>query len=289
MAKITPVLWKHKTNSDGHSPIYLRIYAGGKTKYKSLSVYVHERHWNEGQRRVRKSHRRHAQINTRITERLAEAEGAVLDRQREGKPVRPRHVKRALSEAGGADGAGTGEDFFAYGEKVARRLHRNEQVGTARLYRMVLRKLRDATSGRTLPFEEITPGLLRDFEAYCIEERGNARTTTAKNLSIVRALLLYRAIRDGHAREDNPFFRFTIKKGTPEREALTLGQLRKIEGADLDTESRLWHARCYFLFSLYAAGVRFRDIALMKHRNVTKARADGAWPTRCRRPERAAT
>ena len=42
-AKITPVLWKHKTNAEGHAPIYLRIYASGKTKYKSLSVYIHER------------------------------------------------------------------------------------------------------------------------------------------------------------------------------------------------------------------------------------------------------
>jgi hypothetical protein len=39
-AKVTPVLWKHKTNSDGHSPIYLRIYASGQTKYKSLSVSI---------------------------------------------------------------------------------------------------------------------------------------------------------------------------------------------------------------------------------------------------------
>ena len=274
MAKITPVLWKHKTNSDGHSPIYLRIYAGGKTKYKSLSVYIHERHWNEGQRRVRKSHRRHAQINTRITERLAEAEGAVLDRQREGKPVRPRHVKRVLSEADGGDGAAQ-ENFLAYGEKVARRLQRNEQIGTARLYRAVLRKLREATGKQALPFEEVTPQLLRDYEAHCIEERGNARTTTAQNLSIIRAIL-YRAIRDGHARqEDNPFFHFEIRKGTPERDTLTLSQLRALEQENLEEGSRLARARCYFLFSLYAAGARFRDIALMKRRNVTKEA--GGW------------
>lgn len=270
MAKVTPVLWKHKTNAEGHSPIYLRIYAGGKTKYKSLSVHVHQRHWNEGQRRVRKSHRRHAQINTRITERLAEAEGAVLDRQREGKPVRPRHVKRALAETDGADSAAAGEDFLAYGEKVAKRLQRNEQIGTARLYRAVLRKMRDAFGKRTLSFEEITPQLLRDYEAYCIETRGNARTTTAKNLSIIRAIL-YRAIKDGHARqEDNPFFHFTIRKGTPERDTLTLAQLRKIEREDLEEGSRLWHARAYFLFALYAAGVRFRDLALLERRNVTQ-------------------
>jgi hypothetical protein len=49
IAKVTPVLWKHKTNSNGHSPIYLRIYASGQTKYKSLSVSIPPRHWNERQ------------------------------------------------------------------------------------------------------------------------------------------------------------------------------------------------------------------------------------------------
>ncbi|PSQ78489.1 MAG: hypothetical protein BRD37_02820 [Bacteroidetes bacterium QH_8_67_23] len=72
-AKVTPVLWKHKTNSDGHSPIYLRIYASGQTKYKSLSVSIHPRHWNERQRRVRKSCRHHGQINAPISGKLADA------------------------------------------------------------------------------------------------------------------------------------------------------------------------------------------------------------------------
>lgn len=273
MAKITPVLWKHKTNADGHAPLYLRIYASGKTKYKSLSVHIHERHWNERQRRVRKSHRRHGQINALIQEKLAEAEGAVLDRQRAGKPVRARHVKRALSDDSTPE-AGTG-DFFTYAERVAERLQKNGQVATARRYQALVRKLRRWHAPSALPFEEITPQLLRSFETYGIEARGNARTTVAKDLSIIRTML-YRAIRDGLAKqEDNPFFHFQIQQGRPERDTLSLRQLRKLEAVDLEEGSREWHARSCFLFALYAAGVRFKDVALMKRRNVVQT--DEGW------------
>ena len=269
MAKITPVLWKHKTNADGHAPIYLRIYAGGKTKYKSLSVHIHPRHWNERQRRVRKSHRQHGQINTLITEQLATAEGAVLERQREGKALRPRHVKQALSSAEAE--AGESDDFFAYAERVARRMERNGQVATARRYQALVRKLRRWHAAPSLPFEEITPELLRGFETYGIEERGNARTTVAKDLSIVRTML-YRAIRDGLAKqEDNPFFHFQIQQGRPERDTLSLQQLRALEAVELEEGSPSWHARSCFLFALYAAGVRFKDVALMERRNVLQA------------------
>ena len=283
MAKITPVLWKHKTNGDGHAPIYLRIYAGGKTKYKSLSVRIHPRHWNGRTDRVRKSHPRHAEINTLIIERLADAEGAALDRQREGKPLRPRHIKRALqppAEAKRDDLGAAASDLLAYADRVADRMHRNGQVATAKRYRALIRKLRCFLAGgpeanASLPFEDVTPQLLRRFETFGIEERGNARTTVAKDLGIVRAIF-YRAIRDGLAgQEDNPFFHFQIKQGTPERDTLSLGQLRKLEAVDLEEGSRLWHARCCFLFALYAAGVRFKDVALMERCNVIRGNADG--------------
>ena len=268
MAKVTPVLWKHKTNSDGHSAIYLRIYAAGKTKYKSLSVYIHERHWNEGQRRVRKSHRRHGEINSLIQGKLAEAEDVILERQREGKPLHPRHVKRVLEAKTDSNGSA---DFFAYADAQVERYRRNGQVATSKRYGSVIRKMRDWAGG-PLEFEELTPQLLRDFETHLLSERGNKRTTVARDLGVIRAVL-YQAIRDGLARQEkNPFFHFQIRHGTPERDRLTLGQLRKIEALDLGEGTLLWHVRNYFLFALYAAGVRYKDVALMERSNVAGGR-----------------
>ena len=196
-------------------------------------MYIHERHWNERQRRVCKSHRHHREINTLVSEKLADAEGAVLERQREGKLLRPRHIKHALTDRGPTDDP-SGDDFLRYADDVAQRLHRNGQIATARRYQALIKKLRicltgDPPSELTLPFEDVTPQLLRRFETYEIEERENARTTVAKDLGIIRAIF-YRAIRDGLVQQgENPFFHFQIRQGTPDRDTLSQDQLRKIE------------------------------------------------------------
>ena len=108
MAKVTPVLWKHKENAEGRSPIYLRISAGDTTKYKSLRCYIKATHWNERTRRVRKSHKRHGEINALITQRLSEAESAILDRKRGGEAVTARHIKGSLAAPNATDCAGAG-------------------------------------------------------------------------------------------------------------------------------------------------------------------------------------
>ena len=267
MAKITPVLWKHKKNSEGRSPIYLRISAGGKTKYRSLRVYMKETHWNARQRRVRKSHKRSGEINALISQRLSEAQTAVLDFQREGVPVTAARVKEALSEPKAKDGI----DFFTFGKQVQERFHQQGKIHSYKRYKTNLKKFRGFT-GTPLNFEEVTPDLLREYETHLIKDYGNARSTVATSLRVVRAVL-YRAIKAGLASQaENPFFHFKIKAGKPDRDKLSLGQVQAIEELNLKAGSLIWRVRSYFLFSLYGAGIRFGDVARMKRRNIT---ADG--------------
>ena len=94
MAKITPVLMQHKQNGNGRSPIYLRLSSGGKTKYKSLGYRIKETHWNERSRRVRKSHKKHAEINALIRSKLS------VRYLRSGEAV-GRASKRASGGSGG--------------------------------------------------------------------------------------------------------------------------------------------------------------------------------------------
>ena len=265
MAKITPVLWKHKENSEGRSPIYLRISAGGKTKYRSLRVYLKPTHWNARQRRVRKSHKHSGEINALIQARLSKAQTAVLDFQREGAPVTAARVKESLSEPEAKDGS---LDFFAFAEQVQERFRRQGKIHSYKRYKTNLKKLRSFT-GAPLRFEEITPDLLREYETYLIEDYGNARSTVATGLRVVRAVL-YRAIKTGLASQaENPFFHFKIKAGKPDRDKLSLGQVQAIENLNLEEGSLIWRVRSYFLFSLYGAGIRFGDVARMQRKNIT--------------------
>ena len=275
MAKVTPILWEHQPNADGHAPIYLRIYAGGKTKYKSLSVFVHPRHWNDRTQRVRKNHRQHDRINTLIAEKLAEAEGVTLNMKRAGKQPTAAKLMDVLSDAPPAAENHEPEtpDFFAYAEEVRDRFERRGQVHSVIKHKAVASKLREFAGNGPLPFEAITPQLLRDWETHMIEVRGNAQSTAAGSLRALRSVL-YKAIADGHARqEDNPFFQFKINRGNgPDRDKLTRVQVQAIEDLPLEEGSLLSHVRNAFLFSLYCAGVRFSDIAQMKRKSITSGR-----------------
>jgi len=273
MAKITPVLWKHKDNGDGHCPIYLRIYSEGKTKYKSLSVYIHPRHWNDRTRRVRKSHRRFAEINALITDKLSEAEGAVVESRREGRAPTAQELKEALQdEVPSAENDAEKPDFFAYAKTVRERFRQRDQIHSVIKHKAVASKLK-SFAGEPLQFEEITPEFLRDWETHLIKHHGNAQSTAASNLRAVRSVL-YKAIRDGHLKQSaNPFFQFKINRGNgPDRDKLSKAQVQKTERLNLEEGSLIWHVRNYFLFSLYGAGVRFSDVAHMKESNIVDDR-----------------
>lgn len=276
MAKVTPVLWKHKENVDGHFPIYLRIYAGGKTKYKSLSVYLHPRHWNERTRRVRKSHRSYGEINTLISEKVATAEGAILERQRSDKPLRPRHIKRAL-ETSVREAEAAEEDFLAYCRKRLELMEDTHAHGTVVSYRAAVNKLERFQKKRSsgngeIPFEQVTPSYLEAFMAHLSSDLSNSVNTVDKNMRSLRALL-YKAIRDGHMEQGkNPFFHLSLKTERTSKTPLTKGEVERLQAVDLDPNHTIYHARNAFFFAMYAAGMRWSDVCSLEWKAVRDGR-----------------
>lgn len=267
MAKVTPVLWKYKENGDGHAPIYLRISVADEVKYKSTGTYIHPRHWNERLQRVRRGHTKSDEINALLSKLVSKAEGIILERKRHDKPITASHIKAALS----SDGNAYSGDFFAFADKVVRDFKRQGKIHTHRRYKSICKKFRKF-AGAPLPFENLTVGLLEDFETHLVDHYGNARSTIASNFRAIRAIL-YRAIRAGHAKqEQNPFFQFTVKRPKPKRERLSYDQIKSIEALGLEEESLIWHVRNYFLFSFYCAGVRFTDMATMQRKHVREGR-----------------
>lgn len=268
MAKVTPVLWKHKSNGEGRSPIYLRIHHGETTKYKSLGVRLKPRHWNERQRRVRKSHKRHGEINALIQQKLSSASAAILDMKREGQRLTAEAVKEALS-----DDYAEGMDVVTFAEKVIRRFARRGQASTASQYTALLNKLK-CYAGRRLPFERLTPSFLHDYADWMAEERGNRQTTIANSLSFVRSVLS-KAVEEGLMEAgENPFLSFSIEQGTPRRSQLSLQEVQALENLSVEDEPELFHVKNAFLFALYAAGMRSSDVLLLRHENLKNGRVE---------------
>ena len=264
MAKITPVLWKHKTNKKGRSPIYLRIADGSKNRYISLRVSILPSQWNERTGRVRKNHVQSEAINALIAERVAEAEAEILRLQSDRASISADQIKENLAiPSNGSD------DFFAFADEIIADFERQGKIHSHVRFKAILGKFRTYT-GEPLPYDRFTPALLRKYETHLIEHHDNGANTVASNLKAIRTVL-YRAIREGHfPQEKNPFFQFKIKQGRPNRGKLSLSELRTIEALSLQEGSLVWHVRNYFLFSFYCAGIRFGDLAPLRPENIVE-------------------
>ena len=278
MAKVTPVLWTHKANADGHYPIWLRVADRHRTLYHSTGEYIAKRHWNPNARRVRTGHPATDDLNALIEHRLGLAQAERARLKRLGEPVTAEAVKSALVAA---DPDRVTGDFLAYADRHADALRVRGQVREHKRQKAVFKKLR-AFAGRALPFEAVTPRLLKDYETHLLG-LGNKPSTVNSNFRVIRTAF-YAAIRDGgFPQERNPFFHFRlIRKSAPDRPKPSAAQIDAIERVDLGgrgpNASLAARARDAFLFSFYAAGVRFTDVALMRRSNVTVVQGDDGAP-----------
>lgn len=274
MAKVTPVLWTHKLNRDGHAPIRLRFSDTRRDLYASIGVAVHPRHWNAAALRVRRSHPDYEEINALIVGRLAVAEKARLALLNGGQTVTAEALKSAVAPTGTR---GRPSCFLLYVETFLDDLEAAGKIARVRRERVVVGKLRAYATprGGKLPFDALTPAFLRGFEGYLVAKKGNKASTVHANLGTVKNHYR-RAIREGLvSRESDPFHAYTLPQvERPERAKLSDAELAAIESLDLGERgpngTLLARVRDTFLFALYASGTRFGDVARLRRRDITE-------------------
>jgi integrase len=252
------LLRESKQRSDGQVPVWLRITANRKSRYKSTGIFLEERHWNPERQKVRKSHELAAALNDRLRRLRLEAEHAALDADTAAA------VKAELDGSGGT--------LTAFFEGFITGLHRHEQYWERKKYSTALRKLQ-ATFGRDeIDWNDLDRGALERLERYCMEKCGNNSNTTRKELSRIRRVVR-QAMKDGVLRaSDDPFLVYDLpKRVSPERHRLTRSEVRTLEQARLDDPDQAL-ARDAFLFSFYGGGVRFGDVCRLRPDHIQGGR-----------------
>jgi len=268
MATVTPIIRRSKRDKTGRCPIWLRISDRDTDRFYSIGIKVLPSEWNPRTNRVRKSRDNADTINQIIQEKLTEAEAEILRLQLEGQYATADDVKAALEP-------GDRLDFFAYWDQHLDELEKRGKIGRLRRLRATKKKLEAFVGKKRLPFDEITPRLLTEFETDCLV-KGNKQSTVATNLRDTKTIV-NRAIRDRLIKPgESPFLHFKIKSGqTAERVKLTYPEVMAIENLNLEKDSDLWHARNVFLLAFYSAGIRFSDAILMTQGKIVSG-IDGA-------------
>lgn len=149
----------------------------------------------------------------------------------------------------------------------AKRLYAENRFSAAKMDNNTLKNI-ELFAGDNIPFSNITPKWLRQFEEHELN-RGLSRTSIAIHLTRLR-LLLNEAKRSGVIKEAAfPFGRgkYEIQQGEGRKLALTLEQIKRIATYD-DGNDTTAKYRDYWLFMYLCNGINAADFIKLRYRDI---------------------
>jgi len=265
MASTKLILYTDKKNSKGECPLYIRIIKHRKKHILSLGVKLQEKDWDNVGCKVKKSHKNSARLNAFIAQKVADAQGLIVDAETQTKTITSRRLKEKVV---GIEPV----NFFPYSEKYTNALLTGGQIATYKRAKAVIQKLRDYNAEKPLYLEDITHTFLEKFEDYCIKELENRTNTIHGNLRIIRKIL-NDTIRDElMSRDDSPFLKMTLKTESTKRGYLLEDEVKAIEALDLSKTPGYKLTRDIFVFACYSGGVRISDLLVLRWRDISDGR-----------------
>lgn len=170
------------------------------------------------------------------------------------------------------------EDVLAFMDGVVSDLERAGKVGNAATYRNTARILRRFTGGKPLPFAELTAVRLEKLEHHLRAEgcTGGGISVYMRTLRAVVGKAMKAGLMD---RDHYPFetgtqagYSLTDLKSERNPRALTDADMDKLKRFPFADHPNLSQSVRLFLFSYYARGINFADIARLKRTDVYDGR-----------------
>lgn len=265
-----------RPNRYGTYAIYLRITYDRKHARFKTPLVVRKSEFNRKAKNwnwIRPSNPDHAVLNEALRKQILKVEDIYRELKEDGLATFEKIVselksgKRSLS-------------FMDYARKRTQEIHDEGNIRNYKKYNGFCNKLEAylATIGRKdILFAEITPAFLSDFQVYLSQlsnEREKDKTlhpnTVAEVFKQFKVLIHRAIVIDGIMRVDkNPFVAFKCATVETAKSRLDLEEIKRIKDLDLEPGSPVWHARNYFLFSYYCAGIRAGDLIQLRWCNIT--------------------
>ncbi|MCC5942984.1 MAG: site-specific integrase [Balneolaceae bacterium] len=271
---------KRKKTKTGEIPIYIRFTENGKSWYKSTGISVLPKYWLKKDQAIRKSHPRYKKLNHELQRITNEAENKLLDLRANDKE-NAKLVKDAITKKRGNKLLNM---MTHYEDEL-----KNERYWEWKHFKVVNKQIEDFLNSSDYDYssditiKDVDTKFLEDFQHYLMHGIGNKmKKTGEKNNSpntVRRKLRYFRGfinelIKSEKLQKD-PYLNLNKPKEQPvSKTRLTIDQIQAIENVQLKKGSNLWHARNYFLYSFYNAGIRFGDLCQLKWNNIVDDRLE---------------
>lgn len=283
-ASSSAVLWQWSQNNDGQHPAKICITFNRKRKYYPLlhegkKLFLLESDWNTIQNRSKKVRGDNYKIRETIDKVSAQATRAISGITKGGRPFTWQAFEREFLVTN------SGDNFLAFFEKHIDTIKADGRIGTWRSYGNSLSAFRAFRKDKELSPFDITPELLKSFEAFLLKRKRPgkkvtqtlSRTTVRIYMQVIKTIYLLMADENPEllkvypfARKQNDRKRYKMKPGSGHKgEALTVEQMQKLIAIEIDgTQAEHLEAKLLFLFSFYCQGMNMRDVFLLKYSDI---------------------
>lgn len=308
-ATVKVVYYAYKTLADGSHPFMVRITKDRKLKYLSTGLSLHPKYWNADKKEVRKSYPEPGR--SKLIKQLAEWAAKYRDAADTLAEADEQHDAPAVA-AKAIEGrkAARRIKLLAYCDELTDGYIKAGQAGNATVYRDLRNQLaKFIAAGANAPAPPTGRGKAEAWATwasrhdipldrvnvnFCHEWEQTLRATGIKEITLslrFRTLrsVLNQAIAAGLLKADAyPFARTVAEKHklqvgkfdvSTSKRAISREELRQLEALE-PTTNRQRLAKAAFLFSFYAGGINFVDLAQLRWRNFIGASPSTGHPER---------
>ena len=264
MASVKLILREHQADKAGHSPLYLRVIKDRKTKFITTGVKLMATEWDEQKQKIKKNHPNSARVNAFLSQKIADAEGQVVDLERKRKNVSAKNLKEAIK------GKDIG-NFFQYAYARCEKVKGSLALRTYFNYKRYTQKFEKFVGHSDLCFDDITITVLKDYANYCSNTLKNGNTAVHYSIKIL-AIMFKEAIREEIIPSSMyPFPGVKIKKDKGTRLYLNAEQLEQFQNYKVTSKGKGEISRDMFVFSVFGGGLRFGDVMELQWKHFNEA------------------
>jgi integrase/recombinase XerD len=276
---IEGVLYEYYTREDGSHPVRLKVIVNRKSRFYPIqlngkNIFLTSREWGNVDAKQFKD------VRDAISDAEAKARDAKNTVIQGERPFDFARFEREFLHQESKRG------IIQLFENYLGDLKTENRIGTYNAYKNALQAFKDFRGERregkviVKTAQDINPGnltapILKEFDQYLVK-RGCSRTTVGMYMRALKVVYNIAANELPALKEFYPFAtkqndkgRYKIRLGSGSKgEALTPAQVKTLSATNTIPGTAEHDAKLLWLFSFYCQGMNFRDIALLKYKDV---------------------
>lgn len=263
MSSNAKIVLLKKTNREGLYPLAIRITKNRRSTYQYIGHYIELEDWDEKNIRVKKSNSNSENLNSLLSQKLSEANKALITLQSEKKDASANQIKKEIYSSANSS------TFFELAQEHLDELESAEKLNRLSTDKAWVSFIIKFNKSKQLSFQEIDERFLKKL-MLDLKAKYSLSETSIMNILVLIRLLFNRAVKlKIVSRELYPFGSDKIRIRFPETTKIGLNILEIQRIANLKNLSPSeTHTRNVWLYSFNFAGMRVTDVLWTKWSDI---------------------